>query len=145
MWWTNKKLKKLKTLLPSCLLKEALHGTFGTRRYQPWRNLLQQLKVMKKLSLTQKNCWAPKVLRLRSLESIGINKTTHWVSVDFKPCKDNTNNKVTKRRLPRAMASVYDLLEVASTMLPVAEQLYRTICDKKIDWDKLLPRDVERK
>ena len=31
------------------------------------------------------------------------------------------------------MASVYDLLEVASTMLPVAEQLYRTICDKKID------------
>ena len=43
------------------------------------------------------------------------------------------------------MASVYNPLGVASPMLLVAKQLYRTICDEKIAWDKPLPKDVERK
>ena len=57
------------------------------------------------------------------------NKQNNSLSVDFKPCKENTNREVTKRSLLRVMASVYNPLGVASPMLLVAKQLYRTICD----------------
>ena len=43
------------------------------------------------------------------------------------------------------MVSVYNPLGIVSPLLMIAKQLYRTICDQKLPWDKQLPTDIERK
>ena len=99
---------------------------------------------MKKLSLTHWNKLGTKRTETK-IFGVYWNKQNDTLGIYFKVCKDKANNEATKRNLPRAMASVYDPLGVASPMLLVANQLYRTIYDEKIAWDKPLPKDVERK
>ena len=135
----NKKLKKLKTLLPHSLLKEDLHYRYGAPMYHHWRNLLQQLRVMKTVTYVKEQsgnkCTKPKIF------GVYWHKHNNTLSVDFKSCKENANSEVTKKSILRVMASVCNPLGGASLMLLVAKQLYRT-SDERIAFYKPLPKNV---
>ena len=65
------------------------------------------------------------------------------MGVDYKPCKEQGLVEPTKRGMLKSTAKVYDPLGVTSPLLLVAKLLYRDVCDLKIAWDELLPRNLD--
>ena len=53
-----------------------------------------------------------------------------------------TQKETTKRGVLSQLASIYDLLGLASPTSLIAKQLYRDICDNKAPWDTQLPESL---
>ena len=82
-------------------------------------------------------------VKLGETKTLGLpwDKTEDTIAVTF----PEPSPEVTKREMLRFLASIYDLLGVASPVSLVGKLLYREVCDQNQSWDKKVPEYIERK
>ena len=66
------------------------------------------------------------------------NKTEDTIAVTFR----EASQEVSKRKMLRFLASVYDPLGLASPVSLVGKLLYREVCDQHLPWDQKVPETV---
>ena len=72
---------------------------------------------------------------------VNWNKQADEINVDFKSCL-NAAEYSTKRKLLAAIYGVYDIIELASSVVVIAKVISSDICLKKISWDETLSEDI---
>ena len=125
-------------------LKESAMSVFQEPKFKlhKWHLNVPELETVGNVSEEQQESNAKEQLGVKAGETkiLGMvwNKTDDTLGVTFpEPCE-----QVTKRRILRSLASVFDPLGMVSPVTPTGKLIYRDACDQKLPWDTQLPENL---